>query len=327
MKRIAIIGAGMAGLTLANELKAFADVQVYEKSRDYGGRMATRCRNNYQFDHGAQFFIAKTPAFKEFLKPFIQKNLVARWDARFVELTGNDVTYRWTWTDEVPHYVAAPSMNSLGEAMAKDLPVQLETHVNEIKKNGQQWQLIDIEGKVLGSYEWVILAIPAKQIIELVPDECKFNKDVAEKNMSACYSLMLGFKEALPLEWDAALVKETNISWVCNNHSKPGRANRYSLLIHSTNQWAEENIELDNEVVTEFLIQETSAVIKQDVSVAEHIDLHRWRYANIQKQYGDRSFIDNSNRLAAIGDWCIKGRIESAFLSALDGATKLKQLL
>ena len=227
----------------------------------------------------------------------------------------------------MPHYAAAPSMNSLGEAMAKDLPVQLETHINEIKKNGQQWQLIDIEGKVLGSYEWVILAIPAKQVIELVPDECKFNKDVAEKNMSACYSLMLGFKEALPLEWDAALVKETNISWVCNNHSKPGRANRYSLLIHSTNQWAEENIELDNEVVTKFLIQETSAVIKQDVSVAEHIDLHRWRYANIQKQYGDRSFIDNSNRLAAIGDWCIKGRIESAFLSALDGATKLKQLL
>ena len=327
MKRIAIIGAGMAGLTLANELKAFADVQVYEKSRDYGGRMATRCRNNYQFDHGAQFFIAKTPAFKEFLKPFIQKNLVARWDARFVELTGNDVTYRWTWTDEVPHYVAASSMSTLGKAMAKDLPVQLGTHVNEIKKNGQQWQLTDSEGKVLGSYEWVILAIPAKQVIELVPDECKFNKDVAEKNMSACYSLMLGFKEALPLEWDAALVKETNISWVCNNHSKPGRANRYSLLIHSTNQWAEENIELDNEVVTKFLIQETSAVIKQDVSVAEHIDLHRWRYANIQKQYGDRSFIDNSNRLAAIGDWCIKGRIESAFLSALDGATKLKQLL
>ncbi|MGY8791159.1 MAG: hypothetical protein ACKVKR_12930, partial [Pseudomonadales bacterium] len=66
--------------------------------------MSTRCRNNYQFDHGAQFFIAKTPAFKEFLQPFIQKDLVVRWDARFVELTGNEVTYRWTWTDEVPHY-------------------------------------------------------------------------------------------------------------------------------------------------------------------------------------------------------------------------------
>ncbi len=327
MKRIAIIGAGMAGLTLANELKAVADVQVYEKSKGYGGRMATRCRNNYQFDHGAQFFIAKTPAFKEFLQPFIQQDVVARWDARFVELTGNEVTYRWTWTDEVPHYVAASSMSTLGKAMAKDLPVQLGTHVNEIKKNGQQWQLTDSEGKVLGSYEWVILAIPAKQVIELVPDEYEFCKEVAEKNMTACYSLMLGFKEALPLEWDAALVKETDISWVCNNHSKPGRASHYSLLIHSTNQWAEENIELDNEAVTKFLIQETSAVIEQDVSVAEHIDMHRWRYANIQKQYGDRSFIDNSNRLAAIGDWCIKGRVESAFLSGLDGATKLKQLL
>lgn len=327
MKRIAIIGAGMAGLTVANKLKEFADVEVYEKSKGYGGRMATRYRNDYQFDHGAQFFIAKTPAFKEFLQPYIQQDVVARWDARFVEFTGNEVTYRRTWTNEVPHYIATPSMSSLGKAMAKDVCVQLETHVNKIKKIGQEWQLTDRDGKILGSYEWVILAIPAKQVIELIPDVYEFSKEVAEKNMTACYSLMLGFKEPLSLEWDAALVKDANISWVSNNHSKPGRSSHYSLLIHSTNDWAEENIQLDNKAVIKFLIEETSHVIEQNVSIAEHIDLHRWRYANIQKQYGKKSFVDNTNRLAAIGDWCIKGRIESAFISGFDAANKLKKLI
>jgi predicted NAD/FAD-dependent oxidoreductase len=40
---IAVVGAGIAGLLLARELKARgAEVVVFEKSRGLGGRMATK---------------------------------------------------------------------------------------------------------------------------------------------------------------------------------------------------------------------------------------------------------------------------------------------
>ena len=42
MTKIAIIGAGLAGLTLARALPAHAEVTLFEKSRGIGGRMATR---------------------------------------------------------------------------------------------------------------------------------------------------------------------------------------------------------------------------------------------------------------------------------------------
>lgn len=60
---------------------------------------------------------------------------------------------------------------------------------------------------------------------------------------------------------------------------------------------------------------------------AEHIDLHRWRYANIHKQSGEPALIDMNHRLAAIGDWCIQGRIESAFFSAMQAAEQLSTVV
>ena len=74
MKKVAIIGAGLAGLTLARRLRGFASVTVLEKSRGLGGRMATRRSDNFEFDHGAQFFTARSTAFRDFIKAELASN-------------------------------------------------------------------------------------------------------------------------------------------------------------------------------------------------------------------------------------------------------------
>lgn len=53
-KKIAIIGAGLAGVTAANTLAPHYQVQLFEKSRGAGGRMSSRRFEPYQFNHGAQ---------------------------------------------------------------------------------------------------------------------------------------------------------------------------------------------------------------------------------------------------------------------------------
>ncbi len=85
MTRVAVVGAGLSGLTLAARLRAHADVTVFEKSRGYGGRLATRRAAPFAFDHGAQFFTARTTAFREFLAPLIEAGVVDTWLARFTE--------------------------------------------------------------------------------------------------------------------------------------------------------------------------------------------------------------------------------------------------
>ena len=56
--KVAVIGAGIAGLTCAWELhKAGVDVQVFERNETVGGRMNTRTRDGLDFDVGANFLI------------------------------------------------------------------------------------------------------------------------------------------------------------------------------------------------------------------------------------------------------------------------------
>ena len=62
--RVAIIGAGLAGLIAGRELfRGGADVIVFDKGRSPGGRLATRRIGGATLDHGAQFFTVRSPAF------------------------------------------------------------------------------------------------------------------------------------------------------------------------------------------------------------------------------------------------------------------------
>lgn len=75
MKNVAIIGAGISGLALANKIGHIANVTIFEKSRGFGGRVATRRVDDFSFDHGAQFFKVRDPDFKEYIKPMIEEGI------------------------------------------------------------------------------------------------------------------------------------------------------------------------------------------------------------------------------------------------------------
>lgn len=314
MTKIAIIGAGLAGITAAKGLSANADVQMFEKSWRAGGRMSTRTKS-YDFDHGAQYFTARSKAFKTFLEPYIQRGIIVRWDARFVELDRSTTTSQCKWDAAYPHYIAVPGMNALCLALSSDANVQYKTRVTSILPAGSKWELKGSEDASLGTFDWVISAIPAQQAAALMPGNFSQLQQLRLKKMSGCYTLMMGFEHPLKIDFDCALVNNADIGWISVNSSKPGRPSDFTLIVHSTNEWAEENIKLRDNSVKKHLVNEVCDVLKQDITRADHIEIHRWRYANIEKQTGEKALIDRENKLAAIGDWCIKGRVESAYIS------------
>lgn len=66
-RTVAVVGAGIAGLTASRALRDHGlSVTVFEKSRGPSGRMSTRRVDGgrVQFDHGAQYFTARDPAFR-----------------------------------------------------------------------------------------------------------------------------------------------------------------------------------------------------------------------------------------------------------------------
>ena len=324
--KVAIIGAGLAGLTIASKLKNYTDISIFDKSRGAGGRICTRYAEPYVFDHGAQFFIARSNKFKKFLEPMIEAGVIQSWNAKFVEIKKDKIISKRQWNNNNPHYVGSPTMSSIGKYLSQDLNIQLNSEVS-INRSKDQWQIVDKEGNDQGVFDWVISTAPVSQSVILLPVDFKFHESLLSRKMMGCFSLMIGFDDSIDLAWEAALVAGADISWISVNSSKPGRNGNFTLLVHSTNLWAEENINQEKDAVIEYLMNETSKIIGKKVYDANHIDLHRWKYANIKKQDVGPPFIDKKNKIAACGDWCIKGRIESAFLSGFDLANEMRSLI
>lgn len=324
MTNIAIIGAGLSGLTLATYLQTNANVHLFEKSRGVGGRLATRRAEPYQFDHGAQFFTVKTDAFRCFIQPMLSQGIIKPWPAKFVEISERTICHRRVWQDHPEHYVGVPTMNAMAKYLSKNLTITHDTRVQSVVKDKQRWCLINQENESLGYYDWVISTVPAQQALELLPDDCDFYQQLNSVNMQACFSLMLGFENDLCLDFDAALVRNEDVSWLSINSNKPHRNTAFSLLINSTNQWANKHIDDDKQKVLSYLIQQASQIIQRDLNQANHQAIHAWRYANIAKQSSNQPyFIDENRQLAVAGDWLIQGRVEAAFTSGANLAQHL----
>ena len=318
MTRIAIIGAGLSGLTAANKLKNHAEITIFEKALSVGGRMSNRRAEPYFFDHGAQYFSVKTDEFKAFIAPMVNDGIVKSWNARFAEIKGRTIIRERRWDDGYPHYVGVPNMSSIAKHLSDGIKIELETRVHSISKKLGKWSLTDDQGRSLGEYDWVISAIPAEQAADLLPSSLPLYPNVSMTQMEGCFSVMLGFNQALPLEFDSALIRGEDISWISVNSSKPDRKGGFCLLVHSTNIWADAHRDDDRDEVMHYLCRQTSLIIGHDVSKADHKAIHSWGYANAKKQTGDTYFIDTTENIGVCGDWCIQGRVEAAFTSGLD---------
>jgi len=324
MKHIAVIGAGLAGLTFATRIKEYADITVFEKSRGIGGRMATRYATDYEFDHGAQYFTAKGKAFQKFLKPFIDEGLVEDWNPTLVTLSKS---VRKPRSSAHASYVATPRMNSLAKRMAKELNLMGETHIEQVNGSAGDWTLTDKTGKFHGPYDHVVFAIPSHQATALVPGVFAHMANLQETKMEGCFSVMLGFDRNLDLGFDGAFVEESSIGWISANHTKPARPSGTSILIQSRNDWAEAHIQEDRDEIKNMLIEEASGLVHEELKIAGHKAIHRWLYASTTKPAGAAFFLDEKNALSCIGDWCIKGRVEAAFDSGFTLSEKLRDML
>jgi predicted NAD/FAD-dependent oxidoreductase len=145
--------------------------------------------------------------------------------------------------------------------------------------------------------------------------------------MQPCFALMLGYDQPKPFDWDAAFVSKSILSWVSVNSSKPNRGELFTIVAMSKNDWAHENFEREESSVMAEMLTELERISEMKLDDAVYINLKRWKYANAFRKDEPLELIDYDTQLACCGDWCISGKIESAFMSSLVLAQKLKDVM
>ena len=304
MHKVAIIGAGITGLCVAEGLAGRANVTVFEKSWGPGGRMATRrfrLDDGFAFaDHGAPYVHARTDAFRAFMEERERAGHAARWGER----------------DGMPAWVGLPHMNTMLAALAERHAVRFQARVDAVERAGDGWHLAlaphEREGGTAtgreGPFDAVVVAVPATQAARLMSDE---GARLAAVEADPCWTWMGVFERLPPI--GARRHPAEGLEWVAANGEKPGRDGPATLVAHSTNAWSREHLEDATEVVEARM----AALVRTftDLPETQATAVHRWRYSATARPLGE-PFLDAGNGLYLCGDWCLGPHAEDGFLSA-----------
>lgn len=320
---VCIIGAGWSGLTAASELDAAGlKVCVLEKARGPGGRCATRRQDRFAFDHGGQYFTARSEAFAEQVKAWQFDGLVAPWQPR-IKVFGQRPDQAGTRPAE--RFVATPAMNAVLKSLASSLDCRFGWRASQVRFQDGTWQIRRDEDKQVIKARSLILTAPPEQSAVLLDRVSDLSSIIATVPMNPCWALMLGYDHPLDCDFDAAFDNEGSLSWLARNSSKPGRTGE-SWLIHASAEWSREHLEDDPSSVTNTLLQafcqRVPAAVENEPSL---IQAHRWRYALAPAPLLQDCLTDAARSLVVSGDWCAGNRIEGAWTSGRAAAQCVRQ--
>ncbi len=323
-RSIAIIGAGLAGLSCAQALESQGcRVQVFEKSRGVGGRMSTRQFEAWACDHGAQYFTARDPAFKHQVEIWQKTGAAALWDA---QITSFDSEGWQSITASKGRFVGTPSMTAPAKQLAKALSIQFSTTIDQLSREGEKWTLHSKEhGQLDQGFDAVVLAIPSKQAEPLVqPHSPIFYDRCRGAVMAPCWTLMIYANERLPFDFDAAFINRGIFSWIARSSSKPQRLSGEAWVAHATTEWSTEHESLTKDEAAQLL----TAGFETLTGYQPHTyQTHLWRFARLGHASHHGHLFDPDLQLGLCGDWTSTEKVEGAWLSGQAVARDIAQHL
>lgn len=339
--RVAIVGAGIGGLSCARELalRGFEPV-VFEASDRVGGRCSSLLTRVGWFDDGAQVINGST--------------LLASYTAQ--EPGCLAASHVWTmpsapvdadrWRKAKPQdeddttedreleslgTVGVPSMRALADAIAKPLSVRLNTPIQQARRGPTHWVLQTASGDIDEGFEALVVAVPAPLALPLVSGSPALREALRGVRYRNRWVLLLGAERAIHLP-SYRVFGSGPIERIAAMHSKPGRTTTVPQrwFIEASERWSLEHADEDEETVADLLLANFKAHARQSVT-PHFLKAHNWAlaFADVAplQAAGLKPLWDESMRLGVCGDSASASRVDAVHRSGAQLAARLADSL
>ena len=317
--RIAIVGAGIAGLSAARVLSdAGVEPVVFDKARGPGGRIVSKRTPYGGVDLGTQYFTARDADFRRVVDDWRRDGVVAPWPINPRVLPEGQPAR------PQEHLVAVPRMSALARHLAEGLDVRCETQVREMTREAAHWRIHDRHGESLGAFDSVLLTAPAPQAQSLLAEPSpRLAARAVEAPMKPCWAVGLALEWPLDPGFDAGFPSSGPLAWVARLGARPQRPQAPEIwTLHASDTWSETNIDGSPEAVGESLTEAFAALTRRQPVVSDRF-VHRWRFARARQALGEPARYLEHDRLLCAGDWIVDGRVEGAWHSGRAAARRL----
>ncbi len=300
---MAVVGAGIAGAACARALLAAGvGVQVLDRGRAGGGRLASRTLAGRSVDLGASYCTARDGRFVEVVDDWVRRGVARPWTDAF-HVAGPDGL-----GDPKPgplRYGASGGLRSLVEDLLDGTPLLLGTTVSAVGPGPT------VDGT---AYDAVVLAMPDPQAERLLDAALADERAaVAGRAWEPVLALAAGWDER---HWDDAFdgcfVDGSDLlGWVADDGRRRGDGAPV-LVAHSTASFAAQHLE-DPDGATPAMVAATAGVLGVGVPPT-WTRVQRWSLAR-PTEPREAPFHLGPARVGLCGDGWGSPKVETAYLS------------
>jgi renalase len=346
---IAIVGAGMAGITCARKLQSSGQkgITIFEKSRGVGGRLTTRRMYDTCVDRGTCYISPKGEQFRELFDRLIADNIIEPW---------TDITHSLTSDGNIiadpkiyPRYIAPGGMNQIAKYLARDLDVRFGQRTIAIEPDNNLWKLTIENHHEPVFARTVILAIPAPQAVDLLTPLADilpmgFLNTLSGVDFYPSIAVAAGYTMAQLAEWESVYPQVKSVScledpilgWVGVDSSKRNQPAPPVFVLQSTASFAAEYPQPEDMVsASKIMLERAAERFLPWFRDCQWQEPHLWRYAFPKSPIVDPYLlfaerlpwkIDLPAPLYCTGDWCGGRKVEAAYLAGLAVAKAIGSL-
>lgn len=346
--RIAIIGAGVAGLAAAWQLRqAPVKITIYDKSKGVSGRAATRTRHGARFDFGANYFKLDNPELEQLVQHHLPNDGLVRiendvwtFDASGRIEPGDPVQNsqaRWTYRDGI---------STLGKRLASEAGAELRqsVRVEALRRREGRW-LLQAENTASSSeevYDAVLLTPPGPQVRDILAasdlgevDGQKLDRAMADARYHQQLCFALGFREPLENRPPCFALINTDrghdIAWLSFENDKPGRdlGGSSVIMLQMSPAWSERHFDRSTDELATEVTRSALTLLSANYRQADWMDCQRWRFAHpYQPADATRLSSAQSSGLFFAGDALVgKGRVGESIETGFRAARQIASVL
>jgi len=330
---VIVVGAGVAGLSLARQLaRRGIRVRVIERARGVGGRCATRRIDGRPVDHGVPLLHGRGEEIREAFEEMEGAGLLPGWPGRVV---GEGTACQPQAYDTRSRRLAVEEgVSAFAKHLARDVEVELETPVVSIERRGDGFELA-CEDR---SFEapTVVVTAPAPHAARLLAPLADDGREIQALHALvrrvaglACLTVIAGYDRPVDAGWDLRLPGSGSpVHTLVNDSTKRPDDGRQVLVVQGTPAFSRERLDAPPEDWGRELVAAAGRELGEWAAEPAWRREHAWHFARVQR--GDEMAHPvllgwkGDARLGLCGDaWHPAGGLEGAYMSGIEMAARI----
>ncbi|MFN7172874.1 MAG: NAD(P)/FAD-dependent oxidoreductase [Fimbriimonadaceae bacterium] len=318
--RVAVIGAGLAGLASARTLaKNSVDVVVFEKAGYVGGRCATRKIGDFVFDSGATSLAPRGRALEQVMLTELPTEQLRAVEPPIDVHDGARILPGDPRHNALVRYTYVSGNNHLPQMLAEGIEVRTRQYVDDVDPKGETFHVMGEE------FDAVIATEPLPQVLSLIDDET-LRTMLSRATYRPCLSILLGFdtgREAWPFH---ALIEPSQthpLTWLsiesakCEDRAPAGGT---AMVAQLSPRYSRTRFDEEDSVIIDDTLHAIRRLLGEDFGAPVVGVVKRWMFSQPEVTVVFEQVNLPGSRLLFAGDGLLGGRAELAYETGLRAA-------